>query len=385
MIPGELRTRAVRTLASLLWCFVLAGCSRGQGANGQKAGGDAAVPVHVAAVELTDVPLTIEGIGNVLPIQSVAVKSRVEGQIERVAVRDGAEVSRGDVLFQLDARPFKVSLDAARATLDRDLAQLEKARGQLRRFQQVSAQGYVSADQLAEVQANEQSAAATVAADRARVEQARLELEFTTLRSPINGRAGRVLLQVGNVVKAVDTEPLVTINQMDPVYVEFAVPERFLAALQQAAHRDDTTVELVATGEGGAFIRRSGPLTFLDNAVDQPTGTVRLRAMLDNDDRALWPGQYTRVTIRVPSGGPVLAVPSSAINQGPEGAYVYVVTAQQTAEQRAVDVARTDASRAVVTRGLQVNERVVTDGQSRVLPGGKLKVLDAVTRVQAEP
>src|SRR4029079_16458496 len=152
---------------------------------------------------------TIEGIGNVLPIQTVALKARVDGQIDRVVVRDGAEVRRGDELFQLDARPFKVALEAAQAALDRDQAQLEKARGQLKRFQQVSAQGYVFTDQLREVQANERSAAATVAADRARVEQARLELEFTTLRSPIDGRAGRGLLQVGNAGKAIDTEPLV--------------------------------------------------------------------------------------------------------------------------------------------------------------------------------
>jgi multidrug efflux system membrane fusion protein len=186
-------------------------------------------------------------------------------------------------------------------------------------------------------------------------------------------------------VKAIDGEPLVTINQMDPVYVEFAVPERYLAALQQAAHEHDTTVDLATTGESGATIRRSGPLTFLDNAVDQPTGTLRLRATLDNDDRALWPGQYTRVTLRVPAGGPVLVVPSSAINQGPDGAYVYVVTPQGTAEQRAVQVARTDTNLAVLTGGVGASERVVTDGQSRVLPGGRLKVLDGATRVQAEP
>jgi multidrug efflux system membrane fusion protein len=377
--------RHARSLAGLALCCALAACSRGQSTNEKKNGADPAVPVHVAAVEHRDVPMTIEGIGNVLPIQSVAVKARVEGQIERVTVRDGAEVRRGDVLFQLDARPFKVALDAAQATLERDVAQLEKARGQLRRFQQVSAEGYVSADQLAEVQANQKSAAATVAADRARVEQARLELEFTTLRSPIDGRAGRVLLQAGNVVKAIDGEPLVTINQMDPVYVEFAAPERYLAALQQAAHEHDTTVDLAMTGESGATIRRSGPLTFLDNAVDQPTGTLRLRATLDNDDRALWPGQYTRVTLRVPAGGPVLVVPSSAINQGPDGSYVYIVTPQGTAEQRAVQVARTDANLAVLTGGVGASERVVTDGQSRVLPGGKLKVLDGAPRVQAEP
>jgi multidrug efflux system membrane fusion protein len=302
-----------------------------------------------------------------------------------VAVRDGAEVRRGELLFQLDARPFKVALAVAQAALARDEAQLVKAQGQLRRFKEVSAQGYVSADQLAEVQANESSAAATVAADRAEVEHARLNLDFTVLRAPIDGRVGRVLLHAGNIVKAIDADPLVTINQMDPVYVEFAVAERYLADLQQAAHQAGTTVELTATGDAGTTVVRRGPLTFLDNAVDQPTGTVRLRATLDNADRALWPGQYTHVKIRVPSGGPVLALPASAINQGPNGPYVYVVTANGTAEQRPVTVARTDADLAVVTHGVAAGERVVVDGQSRLLPGGKVEVLDAQSRVQAAP
>jgi membrane fusion protein, multidrug efflux system len=368
----------------LVLALATAGCGH-DGDAGAGTGKDAPVPVHAAPVRQVDVPTTIEGIGNVTPINSVAVKSRVDGQIEKVAVRDGAEVRRGELLFQLDARPFKVALAVAQAALARDEAQLVKAQGQLRRFKEVSAQGYVSADQLAEVQANESSAAATVAADRAEVEHARLNLDFTVLRAPIDGRVGRVLLHAGNIVKAIDADPLVTINQMDPVYVEFAVAERYLADLQQAAHQAGTTVELTATGDAGTTVVRRGPLTFLDNAVDQPTGTVRLRATLDNADRALWPGQYTHVKIRVPSGGPVLALPASAINQGPNGPYVYVVTANGTAEQRPVTVARTDADLAVVTHGVAAGERVVVDGQSRLLPGGKVEVLDAQSRVQAAP
>jgi multidrug efflux system membrane fusion protein len=377
---GVPRFVAALSLAAIV---TTGGCSR-HGAEKAK-GAEAAVPVHVAVVEQRDVPTTIEGIGNVLPLNSVALKARVEGQIERVAVRDGAEVRRGDLLFQLDARPFKVALAEAQATLARDEAQLVKARDQLRRFQEVSVQGYVSADQLAEVRANERSAAATVAADQARVEQAQLELSFTTLRSPIDGRVGRILLHAGNVVKAIDTDPLVTINQMDPVYVEFAVPERYLPALQQAARQPDTRVELSTTNAAGQPIERSGPLTFLDNAVDQPTGTVRLRATLANTDRALWPGQFTHVTLRLPTGSPALAIPASAVNQGPDGPYVYVVTAQVTAEQRSVEVARTDVAQAVITRGLTAGERVVTDGQSRVLPGASLKVVTPAARVQAAP
>jgi multidrug efflux system membrane fusion protein len=363
--------------------LLLAAC--GAGHDGARQGGDAPVPVQVGTVVQVDVPTTIEGIGNVVPVNSVAVKSRVEGQIERVAVRDGAEVRRGDVLFQLDPRPFQVALDATRAALDRDQAQLVKAQDQLRRFQDVFAKGYVSADQLSDVQANARSAAATVAADQAEVANARLNLEFSTLRSPLDGRVGRVMLQAGNIVKALDTDPLITINQMDPVYVEFAVSERYLAELQKAAKQPKTTVELTASAEDGASLVRSGPLTFLDNAVDAPTGTVRLRATVENKDRALWPGQYTRVKIRVPADAPVLAVPASAVNQGPNGAYVYVLAAGDTAEQRPITVVRTDAEHAVVTSGVKAGELIIVDGQSRVIPGARVARLDAKPAAQAKP
>jgi len=358
--------KALPVLAPLL----LAAC--GQGGSGAGKAADVAVPVRVESVAAADVPTIIEGVGNVVPITSVAIKARVDGQIERVAVRDGAEVRRGDVLFQLDRRPFQVALDAARANLERDEAQLAKSQDQLRRYQDVYTKGYVSTDQLEDVRANARSAAATVAADKAAIENARLDLEFATLRSPIDGRVGRVTLQVGNMVKALDATPLATVNQMQPVYVEFAVPEQYLADVRKAAAQHDTTVELTAQGDAGAPIVRSGPLTFVDNAVDAPTGTIRLRATLQNDDGALWPGQFTRVRIRIPSEGPVLVVPSSAIGQSPNGPYVYVVTAGGRAELRPVVVARTDAEHAVITRGVVAGERVVVDGQSRVQPGGKV-------------
>jgi membrane fusion protein, multidrug efflux system len=371
------------TGALIVASLLLAAC--GAGRDGARKGGDAPVPVQVGTVVQIDVPTTIEGIGNVVPVNSVAVKSRVEGQIERVAVHDGAEVRRGDLLFQLDPRPFQVALAAAQATLERDQAQLTKAQDQLRRFQDVFAKGYVSADQLSDVRANARSAAASVAADQAGVENARLNLEFSTLRSPLDGRVGRVMLQAGNIVKAVDAEPLITINQMDPVYVEFAVPERYLADLQKAAKQPKTTVELTASAADGASLVRTGPLTFLDNAVDSPTGTVRLRATVENKDRALWPGQYTRVKIHVPANAPVLAVPASSVNQGPEGAYVYVLAAGDVAEQRPVTVARTDAEHAVVTTGVKAGELIIVDGQSRVIPGAKVARLDAKPAAQAQP
>jgi multidrug efflux system membrane fusion protein len=169
------------------------------------------------------------------------------------------------------------------------------------------------------------------------------------------------------------------------VYVEFAVPERYLADLQKAAKQPKTTVELTASAADGASLVRTGPLTFLDNAVDSPTGTVRLRATVENKDRALWPGQYTRVKIHVPADAPVLAVPASSVNQGPEGAYVYVLAAGDVAEQRPVTVARTDAEHAVVTTGVKAGELIIVDGQSRVIPGARVTRLDAKPAAQATP
>lgn len=367
---------AARTRRALLSSSIALLAACGHGPNGAGSGGDAPVPVQVGTVAKLELPTTIEGIGTVTPLTSVAVKSRVDGQIDLVAVRDGAEVRKGELLFRLDPRPFQVALDAAAAELERDEAQLTKTQDQLRRYQDVFTKGYVSVDQLEDVKANARSAAATVAAAKANLANARLNLDFTSLRSPIDGRVGRVLLQVGNVVKAIDAAPLLTINQMDPVYVEFSVPEQYLSDVRKAVKQANATVELTATGEDGAAIVRNGPLTFIDNAVDQPTGSVRLRATLANADRALWPGQYTRVKLRIPSEGPVLVVPASAVGQSSDGPYLYVVTADDKAEQRPIAIARTDAEYAVVTRGVTAGERVVVDGQSRVIPGNKVAVVE---------
>jgi membrane fusion protein, multidrug efflux system len=353
---------------------MLAGCGH---AGGDRRRQEPDVPVRVASVARMEVPAGIEGIGNVTPVSSVAIKSRVDGQIMRVVVKDGAEVHRGELLFQLDPRPFQVALAAAQADLARDEAQREKAESQLKRYKDVFAKGYVSADQYADVQAAARSAAATVAADKAAIDNARLNLDFTTLRAPIGGRVGRVLLQQGNLVKASDAAALLTINQIDPIYVDFSAPERYVGNVRDAVHRGGTAVELTTAAATGEPLTRTGQLTFLDNQVDLPTGTIRLRATIGNADRALWPGQFARVRIKLPTGGPVLAVPVSAMCQSPEGPYVYVVSADDRAEQRHVTLDRTEGDYAVISRGLKQGERVVVDGQSRLSPGARIKLVGA--------
>jgi multidrug efflux system membrane fusion protein len=338
--------------------------------GGHKAPPDPKTPVKVAEVAAGSVPAEADGIGNVTPITSVAVKSRVDGQIVRVTVREGSSVKKGDLLFQIDPRPFAVALDIATANLAKDQALLEKAADLLKRSDDLIAKGYISQNQYNDAQGDAHAAAAAVAADRAAIASARLNLEFTELRSPIDGRVGRVTLQQGNLVKANDTTALLTVNQLDPIYVDFSVPERYLSDVRPAAQRGNVEVSLSVDGAGGAPLERQGPLTFVDNQVDAPTGTIHLRATLENADSALWPGQYVRVRIRVPKPGVSLWVPAAAIGQSADGPYVYVVGENLRAEQRHLTVERTEGERAVVSGAIKVGERVIIDGQSRVVPGG---------------
>ena len=343
--------------------------------GGRGAAPDIAAPVRLASVEKGSIPAEVNGIGNVTPITSVAVKSRVDGQIVLVPVREGSDVKKGDLLFKIDPRPFTVQLDIATANLARDQALLEKAEDLLKRSDDLIAKGYISANQYSDAKGDARAAGAGVVADKAAVANARLNLEFTELRSPIDGRVGRVSLRQGNLVKANDTAALLTVNQLDPIYVDFSVPERYLNDLRPAAQSGTVQVSLSVDGAGGAPVERAGPLTFVDNQVDQPTGTIRLRATLANADRAVWPGQFVRVRINLPSAGPALWVPASAIGQSSEGPYVFVIDEGMRAELRQIKVERTEGDRAVLSGHIAVGERVVVDGQSRVIPGGAVSLV----------
>lgn len=370
--PRRLGPRLCPPLLLLALAAALAGCSGG-GASKPKS----APPVHLARAETGIVPAEVLGIGTVTPVTSVAIKSRVDGQIIAVPVHEGSDVRAGDLLFRLDPRPYQAARDLAAANLARDEALRTKAEDLLARSADLIAKGYISENQYNDAKADARAAAAAADADRAALANAKLNLEFTELRSPIAGRVGRAMLQVGNLVKANDTTVLLTVLQVDPIYVDFSVPERYLADLRAGAAvgAGAVPVALQLQGSGGIAFTRTGTLTFLDNQVDQPTGTVRLRATVKNTDRALWPGQFARVTVELPAGGPAVHVPSAAVGQGPEGAYVFVVDDHLVATQRAVRVARVAGDRTVIADGLEAGTRVVVDGQSRVLPGQP--VLDA--------
>jgi multidrug efflux system membrane fusion protein len=303
------------------------------------------------------------------PIESVAVKSRIDGQIVVAHVRDGEEVRKGQPLFELDARYLEAQVKQLEAQEARDRALLANARSLEQRYNDLQAKGFVSEEALTQARTGREAAEATVAADRAAVDTARVQLSYTRITAPITGRAGRVSLPAGNNVKANDTAPLLVINQVAPIYVSFAVPERYLHLIRGAGGKP---LSVAARQEGADAPVVTGRLTFIDNAVDPQTGTIRLRATFANEDRLLWPGQFVSTILTLKEQADALVVPAQAIQNGPKGQYVYVVKADQTAELRPVVVERTEGASAVVAKGVEAGEMVVTSGQLRVTPGGKV-------------
>jgi membrane fusion protein, multidrug efflux system len=362
-----------RALPALLAVCALAGCSDKNNAQAEAKKTPPAIPVLVAQAVEKPMPLRLHAIGNVETVASVAVKARVDGQIIRAYVRDGQDVAKGDLLFQLDPKPYESQLAQARANLAQSQAQLEYLSGQEKRYQELLAQNFVSREGYAQVASNFHATEASVNAAAAAVESARVNLAYTTIRAPIGGRAGKVLLSEGNLVKGNDTNALVVINQISPIYVSFAVPEQHLGEIR--ANKTNAPMRIEAEIEKGK--RVPGKLAFADNTVDATTGTIRLRGLFVNDDKQLWPGQYVDTWITLRDEDNALVVPAQAVLNGPNGQYVYVVKDDSTTEMRAIAVSRTDGEEAVIETGLKAGETVVTDGASRLLPGSRCSVKNA--------
>ena len=329
-----------------------------------------AVAVSVATVAQQSVPVQLRAIGNVEAHATVAVRARVDGQVVAVTFREGANVNKGEVLFQIDARPFGAALKQAEASALRDRAARDQALSQERRYQELLDKNFVSREAYAQIRTNAETAQAAVKASEAALENARLNLEYCTIRAPLEGVAGRVLLQAGNMVRANDANPLVVINRVRPVYVNFAVPEQDLPQVRK--YMAAATLAVAVIAPDALAPTAEGRLVFVDNAVDPSTGTIRLKAEFANDNAALWPGQFVNVSLTLTEQADALVIPAQAVQTGPEGQYVYVVGADQTAEVRQISVARTEGDRAVIARGLAKDERVVTHGQLRL--GAKTKV-----------
>ena len=344
------------------------------GAKEKRAGRDVPpAPVEVATAQQRTVPVDLEAIGTVDAHSTVALKARVDGQIVAVNFREGQPVRRGEVLFRIDPRPFQAALKQAEANALRDAAAREQARSQERRYKELMQKNFVSREAYAQFATNAQTADAVAEASRAALENARLNLEYCTITSPIEGYAGRVLLQAGNLVKANDVNPLVVINQVKPIYVTFAVPEQQLPEVREYQSRGALPVE--AFGSGASKPIAQGSLVFIDNAVDPGTGTIRLRARFANDDVALWPGQFVNVRLRLYEEAGAIVVPAGAVQTGPEGRYVFIVKDDNSVELRPVTVSRTIGDTSVV-RGVSAGDRVVTGGALRLSPGMKVRVRD---------
>jgi membrane fusion protein, multidrug efflux system len=340
-----------------------------------------AVPVVVEGAARRDVAVLVRVVGNVESMETVAVRPQVGGEILAVSFREGSDVRAGDELFRLDPRPYTAALHQAEAALARDEATARNARLQAQRAQALFDQGILSQEQYDALHNTADAQDATVRADHAAVETARINLDYCTIRSPIDGRTGSLLVQRGNVVKAVDGGPLVVVSRIDPIYVSFSVPEKRLAEVRGAVAAGTVAVEARITGEEQRPL--PGRLTFVDNAVDRATGTLRLKGTFANRDRRLWPGQFVNVLLAVATRHDAIVVPSEAIQTGQAGTFVFVVKPDLIAETRPVTVGQDVDGQVMVETGLEAGETVVVDGQIRLVPGARVELKPPVTGAPA--
>jgi multidrug efflux system membrane fusion protein len=319
-----------------------------------------------------EMPVEIGVIGTAEAYSSVAVRAQITGELTSVNFQQGDDVSAGQVLFTLDQRPLEAALHQAEANLERDSAQAANAKAQADRYEDLARRGLATKEQLGQTGATAAALQATVSADRAAVENAKVQLQYATIKAPIGGRTGSLMVTAGNLVRANDQTPLVVTNQITPIYVTFGIPEPMLPELKRYMSKGSLRVEARApTDDAPPAV---GRITFVDNAVDQTTGTIKVKATFPNENRRLWPGQFLNVVVRLSVIPNALVVPSTAVQTGPQGQYVYVINAGKTAELRAVTVDQTTGDETVVKDGIKAGETVVTDGQLRLLPGSRITV-----------
>jgi multidrug efflux system membrane fusion protein len=365
--------RGHRIAALALACMglvSLTSCSP-KNTESQAAPPNLAVPVVVAAVVQKTVPVEIRAIGNVEAYSAVSAMPQVAGEVEQSYFKEGQDVKKGDLLFTLDSRPYQAALHQLEANLARDQAQLENARAQAERYTRLFQEGIVSKEQYDSFRTSADALAAALLADKAAIERAKIDLDYCSIRSPMDGRTGSLLVHPGNIVKANETI-LVVINQIHPVYVGFSVPEQHLSDIKKYRAEAPLRVEAIIPNEEQRPAQ--GVLTFVDNAVDTATGTVKLKATFDNLDSRLWPGLFVNTVLKLTSRPNAIVVPSQAVQTGQSGQYVFVIKPDLTAESRPVTAGSTVGGETVIEKGLQPGETVVTDGQLRLAPGGKVEL-----------
>jgi len=359
---------AIITFAAVFsFVFYITGC----GNSRAKQTPQRVVPVKIGQVSLQQVPLQIRAIGNVEAYNTVSVKALIGGEVISVNFKEGQDVKQGALLFQIDPRPYQAALKQAEAQMAKDVAQAKNAEEQAKRYQILVQKDYVSRDQYDQYRANADALLATVEADRANVENSRLQLAYCTIRSPIDGKVGSVLVNLGNIVKANDVTML-TINKIMPIYVTFSVPEKNLADVKKYMLAKSLKIEALILGDENRPAQ--GRLTFIDNAVDTTTGTIKLKGTFENRDRRLWPGQFVNVVLTLTIESNAIVLPAAALQAGQQGQYVFVMKSDSTVEYRPVTVARLHGELAVIAQGVQQGEKVVTDGQFQLTAGTRVEV-----------
>jgi multidrug efflux system membrane fusion protein len=377
-----MRIRSRSLLASVLLGGALASaaCSGGEAvsttppAGGGRGGGQGAqaVPVAAAPVVQTSMPLSVQGIGTVIAASTVTVRAQVTGVLTAVNFVEGDEVQEGQVLVTIDKRPLEAALQQAQAALDRDIAQAGNAKAQATRYRDLAQRGIATKEQVDQIVANAAALDATVEADRANVESAKVQLQYATITAPLTGKTGLLQVHPGNLVRATDTTPIVTINKITPVYVSFSVPEAMLPDLKRYMARGKLPVTAIAPNDQGP--PATGVINFIDNAVDPTTGQIKVKGTFPNTDRRLWPGQYVNVNVTLSTEPNAIVVPSLAVQTGQQGTYVFVIKSDQTVDLRPVTVERTSGERTVIKSGLKPGEIVVTDGQLRLNAGTRVSI-----------
>jgi len=390
--------------SALIVCLL--GCTKQDDKTNKTKGVLPPTPVTIAMAEARDIPIQVRQIGSVEPVATIAVKAQISGELKQVFFKEGQDVKKGEELFEIDPRPYQQALEQAQAALQKDIAlvrqaeanlardgaQAANAKQQAQRYAGLAAEGVISKDQnesyqtasqvqIESVRADEAalaSAKASVVSDNSAIETAKLNLSYCYIRSPIDGRAGSLLIQAGNLIKANDTTALVNINQLQPVYVTFSAPEQLLPEIRRynAAHALSVTGTGVADGAKRG-VSATGQLTFIDNGVDSTTGTIKLKATFPNNDHALWPGQFINVVMTLRTLNHATVVPSEAIQSGQKGQFAFVVKPDQTVETRQVTVGQTIDNQIVVESGISPGETVVTDGQLRLFPGAHIRIAPA--------
>mgnify|MGYP001421582975 CR=1 FL=1 len=352
--------RLILPLLVLTALALLAAC------GGEEKGAKKPLAVTAAKAEKRTVPVSIKAVGTVEAYSSVAIKTRVGGQIAEQFVRDGQDVRQGDPLFRIDPRPFEALVRESQAKLERDHVLLKKASDDLKRYAGLIEKSVISRDQFEQTEANARSLAATLKVDEAELESRQLDLSYTLISAPIDGRVGHIQVTQGNVIKANDDRDLAVINQIRPIYVAFSVPEQNVTGILRRMGQGALPVEAAASG--GGFLE-SGTLASLDNAVDKTTGTIKLKAVFGNEKLLLWPGQFVRATLNLDSREGAVLVPTRAVQAGNKGPYVFLVTDKNTAEMRSVVSGAILDGYTIIEQGLEGGETVVTEGQIRLTPG----------------